>query len=1086
MLLNDFSDEQVFCSFIAEEHERNRAIANIIGIKVATDFFKECGLPCSSKTALHKVKAIFRDADIADIYIGNLRLDVRLSLSSDEFCIPKKHFDLGIIPDLYMFVSYDKTTLRASVCGFVAPKEIDKSNSDDYYYYVSKTQIAPFEEVSEIFDGTSSAEVVLPPNIKKKILLYIDNQLPDKAGFYKELASSREARALLIEALYAQEALANSNFTFETIEPTTPVIAEVLPKEELCDLGFADGLSTSQKVEEPVVESVTSDLEEFIEHSNDVVSSEENTIEVDSVNVTVDETVEAEVEENAFDLDSLTDSVVSEPSIIDEEPETSADTVEVEPVVQADIVEQEIIEPEKVISLDDVVEEQVIDSKQEVVSEPEAEPVLELIELPEEVSDNEEIKAPVMEESVLELAEVVEASEEESSKLEDVIIDESEDIAQQLEDEVVAEAEGIEEDLKPSVESEELLDITPIAVSDFSEIPAELPLEDVSESDALLTDEDVDFSEDGDVEDNLDIEDSSVELETLDTEQLIENIEEDIDSVESEVELEDVATDAEEQDVIEEQMLEDDLVEPLEQDTFVDEVDELDLEPAIEDVSDISIEESDSEVVLDFEALPDITLEDDESLQLESGTEDIFTIVEEEPEELSLDEESDVVALDDFEPVQMEDTKVSAELDVITEDFVTEEIDEPVADDEGLSFNEFAEDVKNIEENSPQPQNSSQDEEDDYNERFDKYDNLDESYVPDFIPEELTFEGEAKTTKHEDHDEANNTVPLDIQATMEGFVNTLAPDEALNIAKEEEEVSDVELVDSADDDSLFEEIVQNDESVSDVEVEYSQKEEEPVVQKETIQALDSLYEEPSVTSNIKEGAEEETEEVFDNIEEVELDSEGVSVPHKKQKQSNPAGLVAGFLIIFLAVIGTVAYLNKDAMFEEIGKFFPTEEPIPNELAVQNETKSTQKIKEHKAKVAPKKTEVQELLNDVEEPVQLIDTSVSVAQLSIDCDVPSSLVTTSSRRYLVKLAKRVQVKLRNALLLANGQPLANRLVIDLSVVNDVIKFEKISSSSGSKKVDNIAKVTAEEVLKETQPYSGTFGQNSGNIRLIVKF
>ena len=212
-----------------------------------------------------------------------------------------------------------------------------------------------------------------------------------------------------------------------------------------------------------------------------------------------------------------------------------------------------------------------------------------------------------------------------------------------------------------------------------------------------------------------------------------------------------------------------------------------------------------------------------------------------------------------------------------------------------------------------------------------------------------------------------------------------------------------------------------------------------------------------------------------------------SIPHKKATQKSN-GL--SFIIVLLSIIAisAAAWFNKDIIMDKLGGFSQSStDSVPNELATPVEAKNTQQVKEQKHKVkTQKKTEAEELLNDVEEPVQLIDTSVSVSQLSIDCDVPSVLVTTYSKRYLIKLAKRTQLQLRNALLLANGQPLANKIVIDLSVNNDIVKFEKISSSSGSKKVDAITKATIEEILKDTQPHIGTFGKIGGNVRLIVKF
>ena len=106
MLLNDLVQEQEFCGYIADEKKRCRALANIIALKSAIAFFKDCGLNPSVGNAAKKKKKVFEDIDISDLYIGELRLDVRLGMMRGEYLIPRNHYELGITPDLYMFVDY--------------------------------------------------------------------------------------------------------------------------------------------------------------------------------------------------------------------------------------------------------------------------------------------------------------------------------------------------------------------------------------------------------------------------------------------------------------------------------------------------------------------------------------------------------------------------------------------------------------------------------------------------------------------------------------------------------------------------------------------------------------------------------------------------------------------------------------------------------------------------------------------------------------------------------------------------------------------------------------------------------------------
>ena len=1050
--MNDFSEEHVFCGFITEELERNRAIANILGIKVATEFFKECGLPCSTKTALHKIKQIFVDTDIADIYIGGLRIDVRLSLSADEFYIPKKHYDMEITPDLYMLVYYDKTTSKANVCGFISPKDVDKSARNDYYYIIPKTLIASFEDTSKLFDTTPTPEAILPPHIKKKIFLFIDNLLTDKASFYRELASSKEARTLLIEALYAQKLLSTTNFTFETIEKTPVVITTTArPMEELCDLGFADGLSTKSIINDSIVNDDDFDLDDWVEDSDDEEQNEE-----EPKQETTPETEEPVVEQEEATLNPLSDvenPVVQEDMILNpvpetEEPITEQETISEQEVTTLDLVpetEEPVLEQEETsLNLVSNIEEPVVSEDTELEAEflP-IEPVLPFEE--EEAEEDVKEIAQVPELETTEDNTTLELVELPQENIEEDIFNEEENTLE-LTSEKLEEPTDIPAEETIDTTEEDALDITPVEATSFEE--AEAINESLGEDFSLSPVEDIEITLDNNTE-SLELDAPALELD--DNIELSDTLDE---NIELEIENEHAIQTETVEDVTE---VEEVIIENEEAELTIEE------EP---DISSSPIEEN----LQLTDDLPSLSFDDNSSEEIDLSLDEPLMTLDEEPATINFEDDAVV----ELEQTPIED--ISIEMDN-TPDTLEEEAVVEESQNDGLSFNEFADDISNIDQNNPAPQNISQEEdeedEEDYDERYDKYDNLDENYEPDFMAGELSFEGDKPLETEKDD------APLDIQATMEGFVNTISPDEALTVTSEIAEIEPSK----ADDDSIFEEIAEQEvEPVAEIEYKDNSKQ---AVQPATMKAIDSLYEEhPENTKEIANSQPEEDDEIYAEIEQFEKPSN--TVVHKKQQASNPSGVIAIVTALALVAVGAFAFMNKDTLLEEIGRLFPSEEPVPNELATPIETKSIQKVKEQRAKIKPQKTKAQEMLNDVEEPVQLIDTSVSVAQLSIDCDVPSSLVTTYSKRFLIKLAKRTQIKLRNALLLANGQPLANKIVIDLSVADDVIKFEKISSSSGSKKVDKITTATVDEILKETQPYAGTFGKNSGNIKLIVKF
>ena len=313
--------------------------------------------------------------------------------------------------------------------------------------------------------------------------------------------------------------------------------------------------------------------------------------------------------------------------------------------------------------------------------------------------------------------------------------------------------------------------------------------------------------------------------------------------------------------------------------------------------------------------------------------------------------------------------------------------------------------------------------------------------------EELSenFESQELSDSEEKEESLNTNSGIDIQAAMEGFVNTLEPDDAIekivNNKLEEDQESEAEL-----------------ETEESSDIDSDEKPVEPTVSDSPLDAeIDELY--------------------SDDTDEPSFESE--SAPYKKTKKTSSKGFIGGVFVLVVA-LGLIGFTQKDMIMEKI-QGSSSIDSVPNELAAPTDNSVTPKSKKSDVE-----TETEAMLEDIEEPVQLLDTSVSITALTVDCDVPSNMVNTYSRRYFIKLAKRMQIEFKNALLISSEQPLANKIVVDLSVDKDIVKYEKISSSSGSKKVDNIAAKTAETILKNTQPYAGTFGANKGIVRLVVKF
>lgn len=968
-------EEQNFCGYIADEHTRNRALANLIGIKVALEFFKKNGLPVTVANAAYKIKGLFEELDVADIYIDNVRLDVRLSLSKTEFTIPKKHYEYNVTPDLYMFVTYDESTAEAKVAGFISPNNVSHSKSDGYYYIISSEDITSAENTAELFDNLSAkAKDVLPLNAKKKAILFLDNQVVDKKEFYQEVINCEKFRQLLIDYQKTETILQKTSFTF-TSKPNSefpiktvlsteasespelelkPVESEVL---EDISLGFADGL-VEEPAEEILLSKEDAELNSFI--NNEPVAETPLPSEKEADDNTIVESIaaEAEVEAPIIELDN---------------------TIEELPEIEGSLDEVSIEDNINLGSDDNIIDFEGVPGNEPIIDSSEA-----------EINHTaEELNEP---DSVLELVEDVD---------DDLV--ESENSAEEL-----PLIEDVEDNEQMDSEQTETMDLTNI-----------------------------------EVEEVLGVE----ELNSIDLEENIELVEEEL--IENSIE-------------------------------FTETLD-------VEEVTAQSLELDDEPIKILAEEEPTIIVAEEESFSVADETlddEEISDITLEDVEELSLDVEPI-----ELEPV--EDLTFSEFADGIeNNDSTNEEENNEIEEESGLSTND----------------DPTEDDEDESPTDFDKYDNLDENYIPDFALGEFKLEGQEEALEEIpeipsvnivkpveeapellDEDESlelslesegleiaqtneaeikDRELGIDLQATMEGFVNTLEPE--TSIIHEEKEVNpDAELEaiseDAPEQDNVQE--VSTDENIAQSEVLEETKEQSKEEEKEDFST--------TVVSD-------EISELYNN-DDAEISEVAASASYKKKTNANNLGAVV--LLVLVAAAGALGYMYKDMILEKFFSGSSNTESVPSELAKPEQPTPVVK-KVVKKKAAPTKTE--EILEGIEEPVQLLDTSVSVANLSIEFDVPSSFVNSYSRRYLIKLAKRAQLRLRNELLLSGEQPMANKIVVDLSVDKDVVKFEKISSSSGSNDVDKITTSVVESTLKDTAPYAGTFGENKGTIRLLVKF
>ena len=245
----DLKAAQMICASISDTNKRNKAIADVIGAKIAAEYFDNSSYQIDNTTSLHNIPSIVESYDIADIYINGVYVDVRVYFNNDELCIPKIHYDLNITPTLYMFIKLSPDLTQAEVKGFLRPETTDKNNTDGHVYFAKEQTLESYYDIEsklEAFPDIAKID-------DKKIFDFATDGLsePEVVDLIKTLEVSKSLRLKLKKVLNAQakfnlvSAAPDSNTAENTEQKTTK------PEASFDELYVDDG-SESNVVDDDV------------------------------------------------------------------------------------------------------------------------------------------------------------------------------------------------------------------------------------------------------------------------------------------------------------------------------------------------------------------------------------------------------------------------------------------------------------------------------------------------------------------------------------------------------------------------------------------------------------------------------------------------------------------------------------------------------------------------------------------------------------------------------------------------------------------------------------------------------------------
>lgn len=201
----DLKDAKLSSKDFLDENTKKRAFIDILGARLAMKMLSSKRLEINNVYSLYTIHNLLEDLDIADIYLGKIRIDVRLIFNRNEIFIPKSHFKYGLLPDLYLVLELDKDFSCAEPLGFFEPKTLNtKQENGDFYFYDYNKLSAPklLKPFLKSFPTKNNLEISDDnfKNAEELFLSLADKQISedDKCFLFKQLANSLSLREKIV------------------------------------------------------------------------------------------------------------------------------------------------------------------------------------------------------------------------------------------------------------------------------------------------------------------------------------------------------------------------------------------------------------------------------------------------------------------------------------------------------------------------------------------------------------------------------------------------------------------------------------------------------------------------------------------------------------------------------------------------------------------------------------------------------------------------------------------------------------------------------------------------------------------------
>ncbi len=259
---DDIKDARLSSIDFVDESTKKRAFINVLGARLAMKMLFSKKIEADNVYSLYTIHNVLEELDIADIYIQDIKIDIRLIFDKEQIFIPKSHFQYDIIPDLYLILQLKEDFSCVEPLGFFEPKEIDKNNQNSECYFYEYEELNNVKNLKTFLKNYSPLKnaSATTENIEKTELLFlslIDKEISqeDKGFLFKQLADNISLREKFVELenfeIISKETAKSENLLQDGV-------LDIVAAQQVFDDESAN--ATKQEVKAEVIGEVLSDL----------------------------------------------------------------------------------------------------------------------------------------------------------------------------------------------------------------------------------------------------------------------------------------------------------------------------------------------------------------------------------------------------------------------------------------------------------------------------------------------------------------------------------------------------------------------------------------------------------------------------------------------------------------------------------------------------------------------------------------------------------------------------------------------------------------------------------------------------------